>query len=58
MKLMEPFLLGLVLTIVAYGIIKASHNNPKVIKILTIIAMSITFIVAVILLAFLILALV
>ena len=49
-----PFLFGLVLAIVVYAIIKASHNNPKVIKIMAIIALSIGIILAVILLFFLI----
>ena len=54
----EPLMVGLAVGIGVYAIIKASHNNSKVIKTLTIIGICITIIVTVILLFFLVMAII
>ncbi|MHB8129227.1 MAG: hypothetical protein ACYDEX_09535 [Mobilitalea sp.] len=56
--MLVPPLVGLAVGIVVYAIIKASHNNSKVIKTLTIIGICFAIILAVILLFFLISAMV
>lgn len=53
-----PMLFGLLITIVVYSIIKATHNNPKITKIISIISFSFSAVLAVILLIILIITLV
>ncbi len=52
-EILKPILVGLIIGIGAYVIIKASNDNHKVIKIITIIGLSISIILSVILLVFL-----
>lgn len=53
-----PVLVGVAITIGVYVIIKASHNNPKVIKIISFISLFFCAILAIIMLVFLVIWLV
>ncbi len=44
MYILWPLLIGLIIGITVYGIINASNNNPKVIKVLTLIGLIIAII--------------
>lgn len=52
-EILKSLLVGLIIGLAAYAIIKASRDNPKVIKIMTIIGLSIGIVMSLILLFFL-----
>ena len=52
-EIFKPLLVGLIVGLGAYAIIKASNDNPKVKRIIIIIAVSISTILAVIMIFFL-----